>query len=282
MKSSFPLLILASVLMVGCAGSSPLAPTAASPTRATSSSVPSGSAEVRSLLPPINPTGISCPSDAPQVMLGSLGTRLDIEFSEIIGASSYEIEIVNVAGETIRVEVGAPAHRAEWYGSPGMYRVRVRTVNCGGFGNWSDEVIHSLQEGPALPAPSSPTPPTPPGSGPTDPELTSCSMTPAFNVQTAGFVFRPTGTLRSATVIVDFSSEGAWELQLVASSSANESNTSSQRATGGTVKTSSGVTLACGQSGTRYVYEGAHTWKYWWFRIYRNGALVYTSDRYSA
>jgi hypothetical protein len=239
--------------------------------------------EVRSLLPPINPTGISCPSDAPQVMVGSLGTRLDIEFSEVVGAASYEIEIMNAGGDMTRVEVTAPAHRAEWYGSPGMYRVRVRTVNCGGFGNWSEEVLHSLHEAPTPPAPPSPTPPppVPPGPGPTNPEQPSCSTTPSFNVQSAGFVFRPSGTLRSATVIVDFSNDGVWELQLVASSSATESNTSSQRATGGTVKTSAGVTLACGQSGTRYVHEGAHTWKYWWFRIYRNGALVYTSDRYA-
>lgn len=278
MKSSFLLLTLASVLIVGCAGSSPLAPTDASPTRATSSSVPSGSAEVRSMLPPINPAGISCPSDAPQILLGSLGRRLDIEFSEIVGASSYEIEIVNQGGDVTRVEVPAPAHRAEWYGIPGTYHVRVRTVNCGGFGNWSDEAIHSLQDGSMPPASPSP---TTPGPGPTDPEQSSCSPAPTFNVQTASFIFRPTGTLRSATVIVDFSSEGAWEMQLVASESATESTTSAQRATGGTVKTTAGVTLACGESGTRYVYAGAHTWKYWWFRIYRNGALVYTSDRYS-
>jgi len=178
MKSSLVLLVFASVLVVGCAGSSPLAPTAAS--LSSSSSVSASSDGSRTFFPPINPAGISCPSDAPQVLTGSLATRLDIEFSEVTGAYSYEIEIMNYFGAITRFEIGAPAHHAEWYGVPGMYRVRVRTINCGGFGNWSSDVYQTLDDG-TIPPPPPPVevPPPPPPTVPTppsDPEEPKCMI----------------------------------------------------------------------------------------------------------
>jgi hypothetical protein len=274
------LLTCASVLVIGCAGSSPLAPTE-SPSQAGSVfSNDTSSAGVRSFLPPINPAGISCPSDAPQLALGSLATRLDIEFSEVAGAQAYEIEIMDYWGAITRLEIAAPAHRAEWYGAPGLYRVRARTINCGGLGNWSAELFQTLDDG-TKPPPPPPAPPTTPGPGPAGPNPPACSLAPTFNVQSTGFVFNPSGALRSGTVVVNFNNAGTWELQLVASTSNSESSTSSGRATGGTVKESADVVLACGQSSTQFVHARTHTWKYWWFRVYRDGALVYTSDRFS-
>jgi hypothetical protein len=167
MKSSFVLLTLASVLIVGCAGSSPLSPTAAAPSRVTSVAASSGSSDARPFFPPINPAGISCPSDAPQLMLGSIAQRLDIEFSEVAGANAYEIEIMNYFGVLTRLEIAAPAHRAEWYGAPGMYRVRVRTINCGGLGNWSAELFQTLDDG--VPPPPPPAPPVEPPQPPPPP-----------------------------------------------------------------------------------------------------------------
>jgi hypothetical protein len=153
MKSSFVLLLSASTLVVGCAGTSPLAPDAAlasspRPIAATSA----GSGAPRSFLPPINPAGISCPSDAPQIAVSSLGLRMDIEFSEVAGANTYEIEIFNYYGEVTRLVVPAPAHRVEWYGTVNFYSVRVRTQNCGGTGNWSAYAYQALLDGTVPPA----------------------------------------------------------------------------------------------------------------------------------
>ena len=63
---------------------------------------------------------------------------MDIEFSEVAGAYRYEIEIVANTGAKFRLEVPAPAYRAEWYGTPGLYRIqsphdqlrRVRQLVC--------------------------------------------------------------------------------------------------------------------------------------------------------
>jgi len=187
MKSLLVMHIFVSVLVVGCAGSSPLAPTDASLSQASSVSANAPSANgPRALFPPINPAGISCPSDAPQVLTGSLATRLDIEFSEVTGAYAYEIEIMNYFGAITRLEIAAPAHRAEWYGVPGMYRVRVRTLNCGGVGNWSAELYQTLDDGtlppspppvdvPPPPPPTEPMPPAPP-SDPEDPDEPKCMI----------------------------------------------------------------------------------------------------------
>jgi hypothetical protein len=149
MKYAYALLLSASFLTVGCGSNSPLSPDAVSglsPSLAASTKPASGVTS-QAYFPPINPPGISCPSDAPQIRVGSLGRRMDIEFSEITGAYTYEIAIYFYKGngsELIeRLEVSAPAHRAEWYGRwAGMYQVKVRTKNCGGFGQWS--AVYSL------------------------------------------------------------------------------------------------------------------------------------------
>ena len=85
---------------------------------------------------------------------------MDIEFAEVAGATAYEIEIVSHTGVKHRLEVPAPAYRAEWYGTPGLYRIRVRTINCGGLGNWSADVVHALDDN-TLPPVKPPQPPTP-------------------------------------------------------------------------------------------------------------------------
>jgi hypothetical protein len=164
MKFSSVLLIFASVLVVGCAGTSPLSPDAASVSsgRSLASATPASAAQA--FFPPIEPSGISCPSDAPQIRVSSFGARLDIEFSEVIGAYKYEVEIVTTdgeKGEKYGLEVQAPAHRVEWYGHPGLYRVRVRTMNCGGFGSWSAEFLHSLDDYTPLPPRQPPSEPVP-------------------------------------------------------------------------------------------------------------------------
>jgi hypothetical protein len=41
----------------------------------------------------VNTAGVSCPSDARQVRVGSLGLRLDSEFTQLTGANAYEIQI---------------------------------------------------------------------------------------------------------------------------------------------------------------------------------------------
>jgi len=174
MKSSLVLLLLASTLVVGCAGGNPLAPDTALMSHQQSIDVSANASAVRAFLPPINPAGLSCPSDAPQIAVGSIGMRMDIEFSEVTGANKYEIEIINYYGDKTRAEVPAPAHRFEWYGVPGIYRVKVRTINCGGIGNWSAELMQTLQDGvvpepepPVVPPPPPPViPPPPPPSGP--------------------------------------------------------------------------------------------------------------------
>jgi hypothetical protein len=128
---------------------------------------------------PIDTSGVSCPSDAPQLRVGSLGLRMDIDFSEIKGAISYEIQIErfgvrNIYEPFAHLDVTAPAKRAEWYGKSGRYLVRIRTKNCGGFGNWSADVEHALAEDVAPPPPPPPQapPPPPPPSTPKNPKCT--------------------------------------------------------------------------------------------------------------
>lgn len=162
MKSSCVLLIFASVLIVGCAGSSPLAPDSVSGSSARSAASATRGSGSQSFFPPIDPVGISCPSDAPGLRASSIGARMDIEFAEVAGASAYEIEIVSYTGVKHRLLIDAPAYRAEWYGKPGLYRIRIRTVNCGGFGNWSPDVFHTLDDN----TPPEVKPPQPPVPGP--------------------------------------------------------------------------------------------------------------------
>jgi hypothetical protein len=80
---------------------------------------------------------------------------MDIEFSEVTGANAYEIEIIDRNLTKVRLEVNAPAHHAEWYAWPGIFRVKVRTINCGGLGKWSVEFVHSIGD-------NTPPPPSPP------------------------------------------------------------------------------------------------------------------------
>ena len=176
MKSLFVLLLSGSALVVGCAGSSPLAPdvtSASSPRSMAASSA--GSSGPRTFLPPINPANISCPSDAPQILVTSLNLRMDIEFSEVTGANAYEIEIVNYYGEVTLLVIPAPAHRAEWHGTPNFYSVRVRTQNCGGTGKWSAYAYKSLPDGGIVP-PSEP----PSGPPPSNPECTTSCEPPSL------------------------------------------------------------------------------------------------------
>ena len=161
MKSSCVLLIFASLLIVGCAGSSPLAPDSVSGSSARSSASATSASGSQSFFPPINPVGIACPSDAPGLRASSIGARMDLEFAEVAGASAYEIEIVSYIGVKHRLLVDAPAYRTEWYGAPGLYRIRIRTHNCGGFGNWSADVFHTLDDNtlkPPVPQPPVPGP----------------------------------------------------------------------------------------------------------------------------
>ena len=110
---------------------------------------------------------ISCPSDAPQIRIGSLGLRMDIDFSEVTGARADGIGIDYHDGRSLHerfahLEIPAPAKRAEWYGKTGSFFVKVRTINCGGLGNWSETISHALSDGAALPLPPPPPTPVPP------------------------------------------------------------------------------------------------------------------------
>jgi hypothetical protein len=178
MRFAYALVLSTSVVLVGCGSGSPLSPDTVSASSRQLSSVTTGSVlRSQSFFPPINPLGISCPSDAPQLRVGSTGGRMDIEFSEVSGAHAYEIQVLifgssNVYESIARLEVPAPAYRAEWYGKSGRYQVRIRTINCGGFGNWSNGYDHSLNEdGEAPPTPPVIEPETEP-----DPEEPHCMV----------------------------------------------------------------------------------------------------------
>lgn len=178
MKSSLMSLLLAGALAAGCAGSSPLAPDSASVSNVRTNATAPGDSAPRTFLPPINPAGISCPSDAPQILVGSFGLRMDIEFSEVAGAYAYEIEIMANDGALTRLEVPATPNRTEWYGVPGLYRVKVRTMNCGGLGNWSDPAYHTLDNNYVPPPPRKE--PEPPVVPPVDPPVEPHCMVGCF------------------------------------------------------------------------------------------------------
>jgi hypothetical protein len=257
-----------SVLTVGCGSSNPIAPnsvggSSSSLATAAPATPASGPSAPQALFPPIEPAGISCPSDAPQIRVGSLGSRMDIDFSDVKGASQYEIQITNNAGALVgHLMVPAPANHAQWYGLAAPYLVRVRTHNCGGMGNWSESIYHHL---------SSDVPP--PSEG--------CNMAPDFEVTQEDFTFWPGGELMNGDVAVRFDNSGIWFLALVRGNSDADSDTEAERATGGVSIVNSGVTLHCGESAVRTLHETTHIWPYWWFRIYRDGVLMYTSQRHS-
>ena len=159
MKSSCVLLIFASVLVVGCAGSSPLAPDSVSGSSARSS------ASARLPLSRSFRRSTRWGSRARPMHRGSapvrLGARMDIEFAEVAGATAYEIEIVGYTG--VKSSSGSSGARVSsrvvW--DPGLYRIRVRTINCGGVGNWSADFFHSLDDNTPTAAVKPPQPPTP-------------------------------------------------------------------------------------------------------------------------
>jgi hypothetical protein len=177
MKFAYALVLSTSVVLVGCGSGSPLSPDPVSGGNRSLSSVTTGAVlQSQSFFPPINPIGISCPSDAPQLRVGSTGGRMDIEFSEVTGAYAYEIQVfqfssANVYEAIARVEVQAPAYRAEWYGKTGRYHVKIRTINCGGLGNWSSGYEHSLLEDGVAPPPPPAVEPEP-----EDPEEPHCMV----------------------------------------------------------------------------------------------------------
>ncbi len=153
MKSSCVLLIFASVFIVGCAGSSPLSPDSVSSARAVVSASPTSAAQA--FFPPINPAEISCPircATDPCRVAGPPHWKSISRRWKAPTPTKYEIfrcSASNVYEPFARLEVPSPAHRAEWYGINGKYLVRVRTINCGGLGNWSDEFLHALDDGTA-------------------------------------------------------------------------------------------------------------------------------------
>jgi hypothetical protein len=176
MKSLLVLLIFASVLVVGCAGSSPLAPTAASPSSAISPSSVGGNGATKlsagEALPPPAPEvdGISCPSDAPAFKAESTpGRVIKLEWQKMPKADYIRIYVwVERFGHWEIVE-GSPkvvGEHGQWYDSfkvpyDGIYLVKLATVTCGEQRNLSDGIVVTFGEYVPLPTPI-PDPPTPP------------------------------------------------------------------------------------------------------------------------
>jgi len=180
MKSSLLLLLSASALVVGCAGSSPLAPTAASPSSPISrSSVGDGNGSTRltagDALPPPAPEvdGISCPSDAPAFKAESTpGHVIKLEWQKMPKVDYIRIYVwVEHFGQWEIVE-GSPkvvGEHGQWYDSfrvsdDGIYLIKLATVTCGEQRNLSDGIVVTFGEyvPPPRPIPAPPTPPTPP------------------------------------------------------------------------------------------------------------------------
>jgi hypothetical protein len=144
-RIALALLALMSTTLVACSGgqqsgSSLVGPSGLSASSAANSGSLSGLGDSRLPAIVVN-DAISCPSDAPLVLLGSKDTRLDIEWSPIPRVQGYQVSIeeFNVSNEWTMVQlIETSAVRAEWNGKPGaIYRVRVRSRVCGAFGLWS-------------------------------------------------------------------------------------------------------------------------------------------------
>lgn len=118
-----------------------------------------------SRLPPIRvPDGVTCPSDAPTLFVTAQHGHLLIEWSQIPRVSGYEVEIERwdalnkwVAHRTVRV--GDSDESIDVQPGYGFYRVRVRSLRCGGFGNWSSFVTEPIDEPAKPPAPKPPVDP---------------------------------------------------------------------------------------------------------------------------
>ncbi len=100
--------------------------------------------------------GISCPSDAPNVLVGGNRNRIDIEWSPIPSVSGYQIvvERLGVTNDWTPVQTfQTTAVRQEWYAPfDSKYRVHVRSQRCGDFGVWSSWQFYTVTE---LPPPGS-------------------------------------------------------------------------------------------------------------------------------
>jgi hypothetical protein len=267
------ILIAVGVLAQGCAGS-PISPdrvTAANSSLGATQTAALGTSTMSTMavLPPINPTGISCPTDAPQVRVGTFGNRVDIDFSEVFGATKYQIAIEKFVGSTKTVEileVAAPAGRYEWYGEPGYhYEVKVRTLNCAGFGNWSESVGCFIDRATQTQVPGPPSRP-------------ACEMQSNFNVESLVDVARLQGGLMFAYINTRFESAGNWRIEFVGHH--DEYVAQNLRPTGGQVVVSEDVELQCGESQIVKLQYGEDSRHWWWYRVYRDGVLVSTSDLY--
>jgi hypothetical protein len=172
------LLIFASVLVVGCAGSSPLAPTAASPSSSISpSSVGGGNGPTRlkagEALPPPAPEvdGISCPSDAPAFKAEATpGHVVKLEWQKMPKADYIRIYVwVEHFGQWEIVD-GSPkvvGEHGQWYDSfkvagDGIYLIKLATVTCGQQRNLSEGIVVTFGEyvPQTTPIPDPPTPPS--------------------------------------------------------------------------------------------------------------------------
>jgi hypothetical protein len=266
--SSLVTVVTIALLVVGCGAGSPTAPEPVSgsiaPLAATQTATSGAPVVARpAFFPPIEPPGISCPSDAPQIRVGSLGSRLDIEFSEIKGTIAYEIEIRDSAGQIARqLEIAAPAHHAEWNGPNGAYLVRVRSRNCGGFGNWSESAYQHIHDG---------VPPAP-----------DCGRV-QYEATQESFTFWWGSDLQTADVTIKVSNgDGIWGVALFSSPDDLASDTELERSTSGTYGgVNSTAHVKCGESTSLSVHEENHPHQYWWYRIYFNGGLYFTSARFS-
>ncbi len=112
------------------------------------------------------PDGISCPTDAPIVVVGDTERRIDVDWSPIPRVQGYQvsIEASRMGGNwQVMTTIETAGVRAEWIGSEStLYRIRVRSRVCNSFGAWSDYVMKGLNSPP--PPPAAPTP----QSGPDD------------------------------------------------------------------------------------------------------------------
>lgn len=138
----------------------PASPSALSSDSSAQSSTPGWSARDESRVPPIRiPAGVTCPSDAPNIYASITSLRLDIEWSFIPMVTGYEIAIerLNVSNAWETAHVGSTgATRYEWRGTnDSRYRVRVRSLRCGGTGMWSAYFYVSV-DGPKDPSTAAP------------------------------------------------------------------------------------------------------------------------------
>ncbi len=165
-RIALALLALMSTTLIACSGGQQSGSSLTGPSglgsSSTDSSAFSGLGDSRLPAIVVN-DGISCPSDAPLVLIGSKDARLDIEWSPIPRVQGYQVSIeefgVTNDWQVVQtLETGAV--RAEWTGRQGaIYRARVRSRVCGAFGLWSSYATKGLTEAPRASAPTKPAEP---------------------------------------------------------------------------------------------------------------------------